>query len=79
MKFQVFSDIHLEFFEKNSKDTIPYIEPLEDYLFLVGDIGKLHIPNYKIFFDYCSNNWKLTFYILGNHEFYHSSKTHKNF
>ena len=72
MKIQVFSDIHLEFLN-NEK---PNIEPLAEYLFLLGDIGQLHLPTFKPFIDYCSNNWKHTFYILGNHEFYSSSKTH---
>jgi predicted phosphohydrolase len=71
-KFQLFSDIHLEFF----KD-YPKIVPLTDYLFLAGDIGKLSHPTFKPFFDYCSNKWKKTFYVLGNHEYYSSDKTHQ--
>ena len=70
-KFQLFSDIHLE----HMKNSYPQITPLADYLFLGGDIGKFGFPNFKPFFDYCSKNWKMTFYIFGNHEFYHNSKT----
>ena len=70
-KFQLFSDIHMEL-HKN----IPYIKPLADYLFLAGDIGNISKPNLKIFIDYCSKNWKKTFYILGNHEFYHNNSTY---
>ncbi len=73
MKYQVFSDIHLEFL--NGK--WPELPILSDYLFLVGDIGQLHNSSYKPFINYCSSNWKLVFYILGNHEFYHNSKTHQ--
>jgi len=71
MKFQLFSDIHLELCKN-----IPYIKPLADYLFLAGDIGNISKPNLKLFIDYCSKNWKKTFYVLGNHEFYHSNKTY---
>jgi hypothetical protein len=70
-KFQLFSDIHLEF-----HNNIPYIKPLADYLFLAGDIGNISKPNLKPFIEYCSKNWKKTFYILGNHEFYHNNKTY---
>ena len=69
--FQLFSDIHLELL-KSSK--FPKIKPLTDYLFLAGDIGKINTPNYELFFDYCSQNWKKVFYVLGNHEFYNSNK-----
>jgi predicted phosphohydrolase len=70
MKIQIYSDIHLEFYK-----SYPKIDPLSDYLFLAGDIGKLHMDNYKDFFNYCSKNWKEIFYVLGNHEYYHSKKT----
>lgn len=69
-KFQLFSDIHIEF-----SNGFPKIPPLTNYLFLAGDIGKLSGTNFKPFFDYCSENWKKTFYILGNHEYYSSNKT----
>ncbi len=70
-RFQIFSDIHLEFF-----NSFPKIPPLTNYLFLAGDIGKLSGSNFKPFFDYCSDNWKKTFYVLGNHEYYSSNKTY---
>ena len=81
MKIQVFSDIHLEFLQKTKdtdyiKNQMPKIIPLAEYLFLLGDIGQLHIPSFKPFIDYCSSKWKYTFYILGNHEFYSNSKIH---
>ena len=71
MKFQVFSDIHLEFYNYNIR-----IPVLEDYLFLAGDIGKISDVNYKQFFDYCSENWKSVYYVLGNHEYYHNHQTY---
>ena len=65
LKFQLFSDIHLEFYK-----SFPKLPILTDYLFLAGDIGIITLPNYKDFFDYCSSHWKKTFYVLGNHEYY---------
>jgi len=72
-KFQLFSDIHLEYYK-----SFPKIPKLEKYLILAGDIGKIDNTNYKSFFDYCSSNWEKVFYILGNHEYYHSDKTFNN-
>ncbi len=69
--FQLFSDIHFEF-----SKSYPKIPQSTDYLFLAGDIGKLHIDHYKDFFDYCSKNWKHTFYVLGNHEYYSGTTTY---
>lgn len=68
--FQLYSDLHLEY-SKN----IPKIEPLTNYLFLAGDIGKINTDTFEPFFDYCSSKWEKVFYCLGNHEFYHSFKT----
>lgn len=69
MKFQLFSDIHLEM--RKSLFKIPI---LEENLMLAGDIGKLNTNYYIEFLNYCSKNWKRVFYILGNHEYYSSRK-----
>jgi predicted phosphodiesterase len=71
MDIQVFSDIHLEF----HKD-FPKIERKADVLFLAGDIGKINHKNYEEFIQYVNDTWEQTYYVLGNHEFYHSKKTH---
>ena len=71
INIQLYSDFHLELNEK----AYPKIKPYCDYLFLAGDIGKINTPNFKDFFDYCSSNWKKVFYVLGNHEYYHSHTT----
>lgn len=70
--FQLFSDIHLEFFSQAKSPKIP---PFAPFLFLAGDIGKINNENFKEFFDYCSSNWEKVFYVLGNHEYYHTHKT----
>lgn len=69
--YQLFSDIHMEF-----SKSVPNIPVLSPYLFLAGDIGKINTINFNKFIDYCNNNWKKTFYICGNHEYYSSKKTH---
>lgn len=66
MKFQLFSDIHIEFTE----NTYPKIKPKEPYLILAGDIGKISMDNFKEFIKYCSENWLIVLYVFGNHEFY---------
>lgn len=72
MEFQLFSDIHLELMSP----AVPKITPLAKVLILAGDIGKMGLPNFKEFFDYCSKNWATTIYVPGNHEYYNSSKTY---
>ncbi len=64
MKFQIISDIHLEFISDFK------IEPKCDNLILAGDIGYPHDIDYKFFINCCSDKFKNVFLILGNHEFY---------
>ena len=68
--FQVFSDLHQEFITNYFK-----IPPKADYLILAGDIHNISKVNFKLFFDYVSNNWKHVFYIPGNHEYYNRYET----
>jgi predicted phosphohydrolase len=70
MRIQIYSDIHLEFYKN-----YPKIKKEADILFLAGDIGKINTTCYKDFFDYVSETWDQCFIVLGNHEYYHSSKT----
>lgn len=71
-KFQLFSDIHLEYSKFHHN-----IKPYTKYLFLAGDIGHINCSKYKQFFNYCSNNWIKTFYVLGNHEYYSHNESHQ--
>jgi predicted phosphodiesterase len=76
MKFniQVVSDIHLEFYK-----SFPRIPPAPEteILVLAGDIGTLAKEELLIdFLTYCSANWSHVLYVPGNHELYHSRKTH---
>lgn len=70
-RFQIFSDLHTELYNK-----YPQIEPLTDYLIIVGDIGIINDNNIFIdFIKYCSDNWKCVYYVPGNHEFYQYNET----
>ena len=75
MKFQLISDIHLEFYKKSytsgGEDIPPFaIKPAAPYLILAGDIGKPYSDLYNEFMVHCSRKWKKVFVIAGNHEYY---------
>ena len=66
MKFQVMSDIHIEF--PNVEP--PKITPLSDVLFLAGDIGKPSKPNMVNFLRHMASIFPQVYFVAGNHEFY---------
>ena len=79
MTFQYCSDIHLELLqESNNNKLLRFIEqrinPSADYLILAGDIGQAHRPNYKFLLSWCSSNFKKTFIVAGNHEYYTTNR-----
>ena len=73
MKIQYASDLHLEFAENRQFMGKVGLEPVGDILVLAGDVSYLadgkSIRN--PFFDWCAANFKETFIVPGNHEFYH--------
>jgi len=68
---QVVSDMHLEI---PSKFPRKQIIPSADNLALCGDIGKPTSDSYRSLLSWCSKNYKNTFVIAGNHEFYNTKK-----
>ncbi len=73
MKIQYCSDLHIEFPENKEYLINNPIKPIGDILVLAGDIALFRTLNEQDdFFDYVSANFKYTFWIAGNHEYYHS-------
>ena len=72
MKIRYFSDLHLEFIKpQNIKQFLTQISPGNDeILVLAGDIGNPYHISYDMFMIYISENFKKTFVIAGNHEYY---------
>lgn len=79
VKLRYFSDLHLEFIKPNKiKKFIRAIPSgLNEICILAGDIGNPYKPNYDIFMNFISENFKKTFVIVGNHEYYNKTKTIK--
>ncbi len=79
MKIQYCSDLHLEFI---GNELLLKKNPLEikgDILILAGDIMTLKREKYfEFFFDFCAKNFKQTYWIAGNHEFYGADVSHRS-
>ncbi len=77
VKIRYLSDLHLEFLQpdeiKNFIRKIP--SGIDEICILAGDIGNPYEENYDIFMKFISNNFKKSFVITGNHEYYNKTKT----
>jgi len=75
MKIQYASDLHLEFHENSRWLKEHPLIPVGDILILAGDIGYLGDEMYSRhpFWDWCSENFKQTIVVPGNHELYKNS------
>lgn len=72
MKFQYASDLHLEFSVNNKFIQVNPIMPAGEILLLAGDIVPFQlIDERRDFFKYCSDHFAFTYWIPGNHEYYH--------
>lgn len=78
IKLRYFSDLHLEFIEPNEiEQFIRKIPPgMDEICILAGDIGNPYYQsNYDVFMKFISKNFKKSFVITGNHEYYNKIKT----
>ena len=72
MKLRYFSDIHLEFIKPNKLQNIlkHMVQKEDEILILAGDIGNPYSENYYNFMKHINQEFKKTFVIAGNHEYY---------
>ena len=77
MKLRCISDLHLEFIKPNKIEQFIQKIPsgIEEICVLAGDVGNPYQSNYHTFMKFISKNFKKTFVIPGNHEYYNETKT----
>jgi predicted phosphohydrolase len=76
-RFRYLSDLHLEFI--TSKKIDKFIKNIpsgkDEICILAGDIGNPTQTNYDIFMNFINQNFKKSFVIAGNHEYYNKTRT----
>jgi predicted phosphohydrolase len=79
MKIQYASDLHLEFQANKRLITYKPLKPVGEVLLLAGDIVPFAIKDdQEDFFDYVSDNFEATYWVPGNHEYYHYDLSKKS-
>lgn len=71
VKFQIASDLHIEYKKHNIPNPFLYIHPSAENLILAGDIGSFYKLDQLVgFLTIISKQFNNVFYIPGNHEYY---------
>jgi predicted phosphodiesterase len=71
-KFQIVSDLHIEYKNNEVPDPLTLIKPSADILILAGDIGSFYKHDQlKKFLTSLCTHFKIVIYIPGNHEYYY--------
>ena len=78
IRIQFVSDIHLEMIQYSYFDPSQIVQPGEaEFLALCGDIGYPEDAILEEFIRFCSRNYRMVFWLPGNHEFYSPSAANR--